>query len=154
MKLYQVKTGSTSLNCEPRGAWFKYWVGANILCSTAYRAHPSLDPFVWHGGRVVKVLASICVWIEQTQVRIPHRTLFGYKARSIDTHSPTRTSSLEAGWYIGYQAELNIKARPGRVSSSDARLTMQQIPKRYENNYRHHSTECWGMKVDCWTKSK
>ena len=91
------------------------------------------DPCVWHGGRVVKVLASICVWTEQTQVRIPLRTLFGYKARSIVT-GPTRPSSLEAGSYTGYQAELNIKAWPGRVSSSGARVTMQQIPERYENS--------------------
>ena len=62
---------------------------------------------------------------ELTQVRIPLRTLFGYKARSIVT-GPTRPSSLEAGSYTGYQAELNIKARPGRVSSSGARVTMQQ----------------------------
>ena len=88
---------------------------------------------MWHGGRVVKVLASICVWTEQTQVQIPLRTLFGYKARSIVT-GPTRPSSLEAGSYIGYQAELNIKARPGRVSSLSARVTMQQIPKRSENS--------------------
>ena len=88
---------------------------------------------VWHGGRVVEVLASICVWTEQTQVRILLRTLFGYKARSIVT-GPTRPSSLEAGSYTGYQAELNIKARPGRVSSSGARVTMQEIPERYENS--------------------
>ena len=47
---------------------------------------------------------------------------------------PTRPSSLEAGSYSGYQAELNIKARPGRVSSLGAGVTMQQIPERYENS--------------------
>ena len=88
---------------------------------------------MWHVGQVVKVLASICVWTEQTKVRIPPRTLFGYKAWSIVT-GPTRPSSLEAESYTGYQAELNIKARPGRVSSSGARVTMQQIPERYENS--------------------
>ena len=37
---------------------------------------------MWHGARVVKVLASICVWTEQTQVRIPLRIyLFGYMMR-------------------------------------------------------------------------
>ena len=61
-RLYQV----TTLNCEPRGPGFKYWVGANILWSTAYRAHPSIHPSVWHGGRVVKVLASVWVWTEQS----------------------------------------------------------------------------------------
>ena len=70
---------------------------------------------------------------EQTQVRIPLRPSLGYKARSIVT-GPTRPSSLEAGSYTGYQAELNIKARLGHVSSLGARLTMQQIPKRYENS--------------------
>ena len=73
----------------------------------------AFECIMWHGGRVVKVLASICVWTEQTQVRILLRTLFGYKARSIVT-GPTRPSSLETGLYTGYQAELNIKARPGR----------------------------------------
>ena len=103
---------------------------------------------LWHGGRVVKVLAFICVWTEQTQVRIPLRTLFDYKARSIVT-GPTRPSSLEAGSYTGYQAELNIKARPGRVSSSGARVTMQQIPERYENSQRHlPNAEAWKWTVE------
>ena len=50
---------------------------------------------------------------------------------------PTRASFLEAGLYIGYQAELNIKAWPGHVGSLGAplsMLTMQQIPKHYENS--------------------
>ena len=44
-------------------------------------------------------------------------------------------SFLEAGSFIGYQAELNIKARPGQVSSLGVRLTMQQMLKRHENSY-------------------
>ena len=77
-----------------------------------------------------KTIYTVAEWLrcwllsvsaEQTQVRIPLRTLFGYKARSIVT-GPTRPSSLEAGSYTGYQAELNIKVRPGRVSSSGARV--------------------------------
>ena len=63
----------------------------------------------------------------------PAPDIIRLKARSIVT-GLTRPSSLEAGSYTGYQAELNIKARPGRVSSSGARVTMQQIPERYENS--------------------
>ena len=59
----------------------------------------------------------------------------GYKARSIVT-GPTRPSSLEAGSYTGYQAQLNIKVLPGRACS------MQQIPKRMKVDGCNKSNSC------------
>ena len=43
-------------------------------------------------------------------------------------------NSPDIEYALIWWAELNIKARPGRASSLGAGLTMQQIPKRYENS--------------------
>ena len=86
----------------------------------------------WPSGQGVGFYLCLNV-TEQTQVRIPLRPSLGYKARSIVT-GPTRPSSLEAGSYTGYQAELNIKARPGRVEFFGCACNNAAGTERYENS--------------------
>ena len=69
------------------------------------------------------------IWLENGSLLGP----FLPGPRQLQAHSYA-TASLEAGSYTGYQAEMNIKAWPGHVSFLGGRLTMQQVPKRYENS--------------------
>ena len=82
---------------------------ARLLCHFALSSPPqmSIPGFLYQATCTQRTSRE--PWTEQTQVRILLRTLFGYKAWSIVTW-PTQPSSLEAGSYTGYQAELNIKA--------------------------------------------